>query len=202
MGYFGGSSLNPVLPPGQTPVGHTPIDSPHIQSLSGTGYNTPRTGYSTPRTGYSTPGHDISGILTPDLDLPLDIGAFDDLAVTDTFPPHTPTAPTPHTHHYTAHQPQMPPHQQSLHPQPAQGTTSCIICTIASCAFITALYVVVAFWKRSRFLISPTTTCIFLLFMYIPEQLSDIHELQCTLHCTQETIRTPITIAITHHPLP
>lgn len=65
-----------------------------------------------PSTGYTTP-NDVSGILTPDLDLPLDLGAFDDFPVTDSFQgpsSHPPSVPTPHTHHYPPHQP----HQHSI----------------------------------------------------------------------------------------
>lgn len=59
-----------------------------------------------PDTGYTTP-NDVSGLLTPDLDLPIDFGAFDDFPVTETFTSHPPSVATPHTHHYTP----QPPHQ-------------------------------------------------------------------------------------------
>ena len=80
-----------------------------------------------PGTGYSTP-NDVSGLLTPDLDLPLDFGAFDDFPVTDSlhgFASHPPSVATPHTHHYTAqpsHQSQLQQHHPSHPPiQPSHG---------------------------------------------------------------------------------
>ena len=57
-------------------------------------------------TGYGTPHGSMSGLLSPDLDLPLDFDALDDLPSTDGLrgfpaPSHPPSAVTPHTHHST-----------------------------------------------------------------------------------------------------
>jgi len=78
-----------------------------------------------PDTGYGTPHGSMSGLLTPDLDLPLDFDALDDLPSTDGLrgfpaPSHPPSAVTPHTHHYTQqqqHHPTQPPLQAAHHPQ-------------------------------------------------------------------------------------
>ena len=93
---------------------HTPI---HYSSMGNTPYShTPL--HSHPGSGYATPHgpQDLSGIVTPDLDLPLDFSGLDDLPAVggDNLPgfpqPHTPTAHTPHTHHYT-------PQQHTMHSQ-------------------------------------------------------------------------------------
>lgn len=76
-------------------------------------------GLSHPDASYATPD-DVSGLLTPDLDLPLDFGAFDDFPVTDTLqgfapPPHSAVpVPISHTHHYPPQQQQQ--FQQHQHP--------------------------------------------------------------------------------------
>ena len=74
-----------------------------------------------PDTDYAS--NDVSGLLTPDLDLPLDFAAFDDFPVTDSlheFTSHPPSVPTPHTHHYTP-QPQHMQHHPPMHPSHGHG---------------------------------------------------------------------------------
>ncbi|XP_064389346.1 junction plakoglobin-like isoform X2 [Halichondria panicea] len=110
-GYYGGGGhMGQMTPTGcMTPSshGHTPI---HYSDIGHTPYShTPI--HSHPGSGYVTPHgpQDLSGIVTPDLDLPLDFSGLDDLPVAGSenvagFPqPHTPTTHTPHTHHYTPH---------------------------------------------------------------------------------------------------
>ena len=125
-GYYGGGQMGQITPTGcMTPTshGHTPI---HFSSMGHTPYgHTPM--HSHPGSGYATPHgpQDLSGIVTPDLDLPLDFSGLDDLPGTDGlqgFTAHTPSAPTPHTHHYT---PQQQPPQSQHHTvtqQQAQGS--------------------------------------------------------------------------------
>ena len=112
LGYYGGA------PP-------QPMAMSHMSSNPASGYGTPHI-HSNSASGYTTP-HDVSGLMTPDLDLPLDFGALDELDNIGGFPPTTTQAPpppivTPHTHHYTPQQQQYPPQhhpsqQPSLHPQ-------------------------------------------------------------------------------------
>ena len=118
-GYYGGSShMGQITPTGcMTPSshGHTPI---HYSSMGHTPYShTPLHSHS--GSGCATPHgpQDLSGIVTPDLDLPLDFSGLDDLPAVGGdnltgFPqPHTPSTHTPHTHHY-------PPQQHAMHSQP------------------------------------------------------------------------------------
>ena len=76
-------------------------------------------GLSHPEPNYAAP--DVSGFLNPDIDLPLDFGAFDDFPVADNLHvfvnPHS-AAPmaTTHTHHYPPQQPQFQQHQQEQPP--------------------------------------------------------------------------------------
>ena len=112
MGYYGGGPPQPMAMAQQ----------PHMNSNPASGYGTPHI-HSNSASGYTTP-HDVSGLLTPDLDLPLDFGALDELDNIGSFPPTQPTsAVTPHTHHYTPQQQQQyppqhhPSQQPSLHPQ-------------------------------------------------------------------------------------
>lgn len=118
QGYYGGSSV--VQPPSthtglQTHMHHHPDTHMHHH----------------PDTGYGTPHGSMSGLLTPDLDLPLDFDALDDLPSTDGLrgfpaPSHPPSAVTPHTHHYTQqqqHHPTQPPLQAAHHPQ---GVCVCV----------------------------------------------------------------------------
>ena len=115
MSYYGGG------PP-------QPMAMSHMSSNPASGYGTPHI-HSNSASGYTTP-HDVSGLMTPDLDLPLDFGALDELDNIGGFPPTTtqaqappPPIVTPHTHHYTPQQQQQfppqhhPSQQSSLHPQ-------------------------------------------------------------------------------------
>ena len=116
IGYYPGSGPQPMSMHDH----HTPIGTPHVHSNSASGYGTPHI-HSNSASGYTTP-HDVSGLLTPDLDLPLDFCALDELDNIGGFPPtHPPSAVTPHTHHYTPQQqyPQQhhPPQPPTLHPQ-------------------------------------------------------------------------------------
>lgn len=112
IGYYGGG---PPQPMAMSHMSSNPASHP------ASGYGTPHI-HSNSASGYTTP-HDVSGLLTPDLDLPLDFGALDDLDNIGGFPPTTTQPPptvTPHTHHYTPQQQQQYPpqhHQPSLHPQ-------------------------------------------------------------------------------------
>ena len=91
-------------------------------------------------TGYGTPHGSMSGLLSPDLDLPLDFDALDDLPSTDGLrgfpaPSHPPSAVTPHTHHYTQqqhhHPSQPPPLQSAYHPQ---GVCACVC--VCVCVYV------------------------------------------------------------------
>ena len=125
QGYYGGSSV--VQPPSthtglQTHMHHHPDTHMHHH----------------PDTGYGTPHGSMSGLLTPDLDLPLDFDALDDLPSTDGLrgfpaPSHPPSAVTPHTHHYTQqqqHHPTQPPLQAAHHPQ---GVCMCVCVCVCVC---------------------------------------------------------------------
>ena len=113
LGYYGGGPPQPMaMPPS------------HMSSNPASGYGTPHI-HSNSASGYTTP-HDVSGLMTPDLDLPLDFNALDELDSIGGFPPTTTQAPppavTPHTHHYTPQQQQYvtqhhPSQHPSLHPQ-------------------------------------------------------------------------------------
>ena len=120
--------------------GHTSLP-PHqpLHSDPGSGYGTPHgsgyttphghisgSGYTTPHghisgSGYTTPHGPMSGLLTPDLDLPLDFGTLDDLPSADglhgfpttTAAAHTTSTSTSHTQHY-------PPHTHTHTSQPVQ----------------------------------------------------------------------------------
>ena len=91
-----------------------------------------------PDTGYGTPHGSMSGLLSPDLDLPLDFDALDDLPSTDGLrgfpaPSHPPSALTPHTHHYTQqqhHHPTQPPPPTAYHPQ---GVCVCVCVRVRAC---------------------------------------------------------------------
>lgn len=102
LGFYNGGGGN---------VGHSiPSTNVHSGSHPGTGYTTP---------------NDVSGLLTPDLDLPIDFEAFDDFPVTDSlrlhgFTSHPPSVPTPHTHHYPPQQTHQQQHQP-VHPGPSHG---------------------------------------------------------------------------------
>lgn len=99
LGYYPPHQL------GMQSQGHSGMSTPHVYSNSASGYTTP---------------HDASGFLTPDLDLPLDFGALDDLDSFGGVPPptHPPSTVTPHTHHYTPQQQQqyLPQHHPSQPP--------------------------------------------------------------------------------------
>lgn len=101
-------------------------------------------GGSHPSTGYTTP-NDVSGVVTPDdLDLPIDFGAFDDFPITDSlhgFTSHPPSAPTPHTHHYTPQLQQQ--QQQPVHPSHGHGNILAATCTTK---------------KRTKMLVATSTT--------------------------------------------
>ena len=99
-GYYGGGASSSMH-------GH-----PHVQAQSDTGFTTP---------------HDMSGLLTPDLDLPFDFGPLDDLGPAEPLPgfpgpSHPPSAPTPHTHHYTQQQPHLPSQLGAHHPPPLHSS--------------------------------------------------------------------------------
>ncbi|CAI8015047.1 Junction plakoglobin, partial [Geodia barretti] len=118
---------------------NTGYNTPH-HPVAQSGYNTPHgaLGYSHPSTGYNTPHSGIaSGVMTPaDLDLPLDLEAFDDFPGGSGFqelPPMASSQPPPvtaipptittsqqHTHHYPPQPPIQP--QQMVNLQQGYGS--------------------------------------------------------------------------------
>lgn len=106
-GYLGGGPPQPMAMQQGVGGGHPAMGQPHIHSNSASGYTTP---------------HDMSSaLMTPDLDLPLDLSAFDDFDGIGNLPAtHAPSAVTPHTHHYTPQQQgQYPPQHHPLQAPPS-----------------------------------------------------------------------------------